>query len=76
MADEANSHAEINQFSAQNPMPEFVRNALNEHGLMDISGATVYQQNDYVGWIARAKLEATRLSALTRYDELRGGKAA
>ena len=61
---------------AKNPMPEFVRNALNEHGLMDAyRERPSYQQNDYVGWIARAKLEATRLKRLNQMlDELRGGK--
>lgn len=61
---------------ARNPMPTFVRNALDERGLM---GAFLerppYQRNDYLGWILRAKLEATRLRRLNRMlDELQGGR--
>lgn len=61
---------------ARNPMPVFVRNALNERGLMDAYRARPpYQQNDYLGWIARAKMEATRLKRLDQMlDELQGGK--
>ena len=34
-----------------------------------------YQQNDYIGWITRAKLEATRQKGLKQMlDELEGGK--
>ena len=34
-----------------------------------------YQQNDYLGWIIRAKLEATKLKRLNQMlDELQGGK--
>lgn len=61
---------------AKNPMPAFVKNALNERGLMDAyRERPPYQQNDYLGWIARAKLEATRLKRLNQMlDELQGGK--
>ena len=61
---------------AKNPMPAFVRNALNEHNLMEAYRARPpYQQNDYLGWIARAKLEATKLKRLSQMlDELQGGK--
>jgi uncharacterized protein YdeI (YjbR/CyaY-like superfamily) len=61
---------------AKNPMPTFVRNALNEHGLMEAYNARPpYQQNDYLSWIARAKLEATKLKRLHQMlDELQGGK--
>ena len=57
-------------------MPVFVRNALNERELMDAyRERPLYQQNDYLGWIARAKLEATRLKRLNQMlDELQGGK--
>ena len=38
-------------------------------------GRPPYQQNDYLGWISRAKLEATRLKRLHQMlDELQGGK--
>lgn len=34
-----------------------------------------YQQNDYLGWIARAKLEATKTKRLNQMlDELEGGR--
>jgi uncharacterized protein YdeI (YjbR/CyaY-like superfamily) len=61
---------------AINPMPEFVRKALNEHALMRAYLARPpYQQNDYLGWIARAKLEATKLKRLNQMlDELESGR--
>jgi uncharacterized protein YdeI (YjbR/CyaY-like superfamily) len=57
-------------------MPEFIREALNEHRLMDAYHARPpYQQNDYIGWITRAKLETTRQKRLDQMlDELKGGK--
>jgi hypothetical protein len=59
----------------KNPMPGFVRDALNERGLMEAYRARPpYQQNDYLGWIARARLEATKLKRLNqKLDELGGG---
>ena len=43
------------------PMPGFVRRALLETGLMaEYEERPPYQQNDYIGWINRAKREATR----------------
>ena len=61
---------------AKNPMPPFVREALDSHGLMEAYAARPpYQQNDYLGWIARAKLEATRQKRLDQMlEELRGGE--
>ncbi len=42
------------------PMPNFVREALLARGLMDAYRARpAYQQNDYIGWITRAKREVT-----------------
>ncbi|QQR42648.1 YdeI/OmpD-associated family protein [Myxococcus xanthus] len=60
---------------AVNPMPANVRAALVQRGLMDAYKARPpYQQNDYLGWIARAKLEATRQKRLDQMlDELAGG---
>ncbi|MDO8264368.1 MAG: YdeI/OmpD-associated family protein [Gallionella sp.] len=60
---------------AKNPMPAFVRSALNERVLMEAYRARPpYQQNDYLGWIARAKLEATKLKRLDQMlQELQGG---
>ena len=57
-------------------MPDYVREALNERGLMDAYHARPpYQQNDYIGWITRAKLEATRQKRLNQMlEELEGGK--
>jgi uncharacterized protein YdeI (YjbR/CyaY-like superfamily) len=54
------------------PMPEFVRTALEERSLMDAyHQRPAYQQNDYIGWITRAKLPATRQKRLEQMlDEL------
>lgn len=50
-------------------MPDEVREALETGGLM-----AAYQQNDYLGWIARAKLAATREKRLAQMlDELARG---
>jgi uncharacterized protein YdeI (YjbR/CyaY-like superfamily) len=59
----------------KNPMPPAVRDALNERGLMDAYLARPpYQQNDYLGWIAHAKLEATKTKRLNQMlDELEDG---
>jgi len=57
------------------PMPDFFRDALNTHGLMDAyRSRPPYQQNDYIGWITRAKLETTRQKRLAQMlDELKKG---
>jgi len=56
-------------------MPTFLRVALNGRGLMDAYRARPpYQQNDYIGWIMRAKLETTRQKRLNQMlDELEKG---
>jgi uncharacterized protein YdeI (YjbR/CyaY-like superfamily) len=57
-------------------MPDFFRAALKARGLMDAYQARPpYQQNDYIGWVTRAKREATRQKRLDQMlDELgRGG---
>lgn len=61
---------------AKNPMPAFVREALIKQGVMDAYKARPpYQRNDYLGWIARAKLETTKQKRLRQMlDELRGGR--
>ena len=42
------------------PMPEFVRAALIEKSLMAAYlNRPAYQQNDYIGWISRAKRNET-----------------
>jgi len=42
-------------------MPSDIKQALTQHGLMDAyQSRPAYQQNDYLGWIARAKRPHTR----------------
>ncbi|WP_437734452.1 YdeI/OmpD-associated family protein [Sorangium sp. So ce1335] len=58
------------------PMPDFVKSALDERGLMEAyRQRPAYQQNDYIGWIVRAKRQETKESRLRQMlDELeRGG---
>lgn len=59
----------------RHPIPDFVRDALKEEGLMDDYRARpAYQQNDYVGWINRAKRKETKERRLRQMlDELRRG---
>ena len=57
-------------------MPDFFRDALTERGLMEeYLTRPPYQQNDYIGWIARAQQEATKQKRLNQMlSELeRGG---
>jgi uncharacterized protein YdeI (YjbR/CyaY-like superfamily) len=56
-------------------MPDFIREALNTRGLIDAYRARPdYQQNDYIGWITRAKQRATQQKRLNQMlDELAGG---
>jgi len=58
-----------------NPMPEFVRSALETHGLRERYDARPwYQRNDYLGWIDRAKREETKLKRLDQMlEELKAG---
>lgn len=57
-------------------MPDHMRAALNERKLMDAYHERPdYQQNDYIGWIIRAKRDATKEKRLAQMlDELEGGK--
>ena len=57
-------------------MPDYVREALDWSGLMDAyHSRPPYQQNDYIGWITRARLEVTRKKRLDQMlEELKGGK--
>ncbi len=57
------------------PMPEFVKQALEERGLMDeYRERPAYQQNDYIGWINGAKLQETKDKRLLQMlDELEVG---
>lgn len=56
-------------------MPEFIQQALRENQLVDAYRARpAYQQNDYIGWITRAKLETTRQKRLDQMlDEPKRG---
>jgi uncharacterized protein YdeI (YjbR/CyaY-like superfamily) len=48
-------------------MPAFVRDALRERGVMEAyRRRPPYQQNDYIGWITRAKLTATQQKRLAQ----------
>ena len=56
-------------------MPDDVRDALSKAGVMAAyRSRPPYQQNDYVGWITRAKLPATRQKRIRQMlDELESG---
>ena len=56
-------------------MPDFVQTVLIERGFMDAYHARpAYQQNDYIGWIAKAQREETKLKRLAQMlNELEAG---
>lgn len=58
------------------PMPDFVKEALENKRLMkDYLERPAYQQNDYIGWINRAKQQSTkekRLNQMLRELEVGG----
>jgi len=56
-------------------MPEYVARALRDENLTEqYHERPPYQQNDYIGWIARGKQAATREKRLRQMlDELRVG---
>lgn len=56
-------------------MPAFVRKALRQNGLMQAyKSRPPYRQNDYIGWITRAKWKATQEKRLAQMlDELSRG---
>jgi uncharacterized protein YdeI (YjbR/CyaY-like superfamily) len=56
-------------------MPKDVRDALSKAKAMDTyRSRPPYQQNDYIGWITRAKLPATRQKRIQQMlDELESG---
>jgi uncharacterized protein YdeI (YjbR/CyaY-like superfamily) len=60
----------------RHPMPDFIRAALIRRGLMDAyRERPAYQQNDYIGWIARAKREETKQKRLNQMlGELEDGR--
>lgn len=59
----------------QQPMPGFVRDALEEHGLTDAyQNRPPYQRNDYLWWINDAKRGATKKRRLEQMlEELEKG---
>ena len=60
----------------KHPIPEFVRKALKKQGLMDdYKARPAYKQNDYIGWINRARRQVTKERRLNQMiEELeRGG---
>ena len=56
-------------------MPDFFREALDTRGLMEAYRTRPpYQQNDYIGWITRAKRPETQEKRLNQMlDELEKG---
>ncbi len=51
----------------RSPMPAFVHDALTGEALMTAYDARPdYRKNDYLGWITRAKLKATRRKRLAQ----------
>jgi uncharacterized protein YdeI (YjbR/CyaY-like superfamily) len=58
-------------------MPDDIRNALTRDNLMSAYKARPpYQQNDYIGWITRARREETRQKRLKQMlEELEAGNA-
>lgn len=58
-----------------NPMPPFVEKALEINDLVeDFEKRPAYQQNDYIGWINRAKREETKQKRLNQMiEELKKG---
>ncbi len=59
----------------RNALPEYIETALTRRGLMDeYQKRPDYQQNDYIGWIERAKRPETKEKRLTQMlDELAKG---
>jgi len=57
------------------PIPAFIQQALHTHGVLAAyQRRPAYQQNDYIGWITRAKRETTREQRLRQMlDELAAG---
>jgi predicted GIY-YIG superfamily endonuclease len=58
------------------PMPDFFLKALKKHKLLAAYEARPpYQRNDYIGWITRARLEATQAKRLNQMlAELKSGR--
>ncbi len=56
-------------------MPEYIKQALEENNVIsDYEARPAYQQNDYIGWIERAKKQETKDKRLQQMvDELKIG---
>lgn len=59
------------------PIPPDVLQALESEGVWgEYAARPAYQRNDYIGWITRAKREATRTKRMEQMiNELRSGDA-
>ena len=57
------------------PLPDFIQSALLKHGLLEAyQKRPAYQQNEYIGWITRAKQQKMRENRLQQMlDELATG---
>lgn len=57
------------------PMPDFIREMLESRGMMDAYRARPpYQQNDYIGWITRARRVETQEKRINQMlEELEKG---
>ena len=57
------------------PMPGYIKQALEKNNVVsDYEARPAYQQNDYIGWIERAKRMETRNKRLQQMiDELKIG---
>jgi uncharacterized protein YdeI (YjbR/CyaY-like superfamily) len=61
----------------RHPMPDDIRNLLTREGVMAAYNARPpYQQNDYIGWITRARRPETRQKRIEQMLEvLKAGNA-
>ncbi|GJM06008.1 MAG: hypothetical protein DHS20C09_20040 [marine bacterium B5-7] len=59
----------------RNLMPNYIKQAIEDHGLtQDYVDRPAYQQNDYIGWIERAKRQETKEKRIRQMlDELELG---
>jgi len=57
-------------------LPDFIRQTLGDHSLWAAyTPRPPYQQNDYIGWIIRAKQEVTKQKQLNQIlNELKAGR--
>ena len=53
--------------TTQYPLPDFVKESLLQRGLMELYRShPAYQQNDYIGWILRAKRKESQEKRLVQ----------